>query len=276
MREHEVDDALVRSLLRAKYRRGAWLRDDDLAFEELAPVARSIAGEASELEQRRAARTLRDDPDVAEAVLALQGMVAAGELPALREAGTRGWRAALPAVATGLAGALLAAAAVWLLAVRPAVPEAPVAPGGTPSAVDGGSGLVVKGERDRILVAAKRGTTSFRVQPGDQLKTGDVVGLFYSAEAAGHVGVWHLDGQLQPTRVLQTAVEPGVEVALPNNAIMSEGEGCEWFVGVFSADPLAAANVEAQLRAARLQPSTCDLRATVAGARSVRVVPVRR
>jgi len=146
-----------------------------------------------------------------------------------------------------VAAPLLLAAAVALLVlvpsqwVAPSFPEAPR--------------LVPKGGADTLQIAVQRGGRSFQLEAGGTLQSGDRVGLFYGAEAAGHLVVFYRDRR-GVTRLFprsssgSQAIGPAREGRLDGGARLNDGTGCAWFIGVFADEPMALAELEDEVREA--------------------------
>lgn len=94
----------------------------------------------------------------------------------------------------------------------------------------------------QLHMAVERSGKTFRFFNGDQLKNGDRVGFFYSGPENAYLAVLYGDSegnfvQLFPAQANNSAeIEPGSEIRLPDGAVISPGQGCEWVVGVFSSD----------------------------------------
>lgn len=299
-----LNEAVVEDLLRV------WFAAQDEGeaepeIDELALLARVHAGEASAQEMKDATQLLGSSPEWAEVMVTLQDLVARGVVaPETRPRPAE--RAPEPAPATDDAevvelgsrrrspwshaatAALAAAAAVLIVLAVPRGGEAPpggepAAPGATPEAL--GGELIPKGYIDQLHVAVQRGPNRFTVNPGDPLKTGDIIGLFYSTDSPGHLAIVHLDEQRVVTPLYpgigkaSAQIRPGDKVALPDSAVLEEGEGCEWFIAVFSDEPIALESLGNSLRQSasftRADPA-CKLRASVDGARSIQVFEIKR
>ncbi len=149
------------------------------------------------------------------------------------------------------------------------------------------SSLVVKGDDDELHVAVERQGSRFVLRPGSKLKTNDVLGFFYSTDTAGYLAVFNLDNAgvpelLYPAGQTQSAsVEPGLKVPLPDGGVVQAGQVREWFIAVFSDEPLVLRDV-AEIIAARKRASTksetfeSSLKININGARSVRIIPYIR
>ena len=144
--------------------------------------------------------------------------------------------------------------------------------------------LVIKGGGDALYAAVRRGASKFALRPLDTLLTGDELGLFYSTEKEGCLAVFSRDaaGETDLLYPLDGStskrVVKGVKVPLSDGARVSDGTGCEWIVAVFSDEPIPLDNIAAAVKAGRVDSTSdsCGLRITVAQARSVRVLPVKR
>ena len=144
--------------------------------------------------------------------------------------------------------------------------------------------LSLKGDGDIFHAAAKRGPASFPLHPMEMVATGDRIGLFYSAEAAGYLAVFAMDDDgrvelLYPAdETSSAAVSVGSRVPLKDGAHVGEGEGCEWLVAVFSDVTLDVGQIaDAIERTPRTSLSEgCRLTPSLPGARSVRILPLTR
>lgn len=278
--DHSIDEQTVEELLRMRY---ANERHDEC--EELAQVARVLAGEGDDGAVDRAVVHLRECETCCRAVVTAehaeaqaerigQGAEAigpgAGPWPSPR-AKRRSWTPTLAWVGGLAAAALLAV--VLTTAIRPTADG----PGGP-----GPGELVPKGPGDRVAVAVQRGTKWSLARPGDRLLAGDQFGFFYTTSTAGYLAILHVDGSKQPTVLhpvgrAQSAPAPvGENVGVEGGGEMTAGEGCEWFVTVFSDEPLRIDDLKDRLRRAALDVDDCRLALEVPDARTVRVFPVRR
>jgi len=246
----------VEALLQARY------EPSESDCPGLLDIAEATAGDADETLRRRAREHLVDCPDCAAALL-----VAAGEEEPASAGAPRLRRRVAIAAAAAVA---IVAGTTALLVDRPAGPG--------PS--DGR--LVRKGPGDTLAVAVLREGRPHWVRAGERLGDGEHVGLFYSAAAPGHLVVLHVDAEARATVVAPVSgntplsVVPGELAPLEDGAVMTPGAGCEWFVAVFSSLPLSPERVAEQVGRADTSRAGCDLAVSVPGARSVRVLPVRR
>ena len=121
------------------------------------------------------------------------------------------------------------------------------------------------------------------MRESDTLVEGDRIGFFYHTKHDGYLAVLHVDANGDVTTLFPPAgehsrsISAGVEVALPDGAVVARAEGrCEWFVGVFSDRALATAPLRATLSAAARQARACRMTVTVEGTRAVSILGVRR
>ncbi|MFT7622805.1 MAG: hypothetical protein ACI9WU_001980 [Myxococcota bacterium] len=188
------------------------------------------------------------------------------------------WRSRLQGAAVGA----LVAALAFLVLRPPARELAPPAQELAPPA----STLVPKVAHapatDRLSVAVKRDEQRWRLVPGERLIAGDTIALFYSTDSAGHLTVVHVDSAGEPTLLAPAgeanamAMDVGRDVMLADGGVLEDGEGCEWFVAVFSDEPLSVGAVERAVRDAERDDDACVLNAEVPGARALVNLPVRR
>lgn len=135
---------------------------------------------------------------------------------------------------------------------------------------------------DSLVVAAQRGGRQWRVEYGDSLREGDLIGLFYSARRSGYLMVAYVEGTGKVTPlypavgVTSAPVEAAGSRSLRTGGVMKGGTGCEWFVAVFSEAPLDRARVHRELSDLQARSSGCLLQPTIPGARSVAAVLIRR
>jgi hypothetical protein len=237
----------------------AWEKEAD----DLNIVAAALTPDAPAGDREQGAAVLESDSDLRSAVFVLAGI--AGIPPARLIKSSRRTRARMITLASLAALVLISTTAVFEV-LRP----------------DRGEMLLPKGSSDSLRVAVERGNLRFRVQPMDRLEDGDRVGLFYSATRGGYLLVMTRDqdkhvATLSPARAGESApIRPGVDVALPDGAVVGRGESCEWIVAVFSDAPLKESEVRAQIAGAEYVRETCELRLKIPEARMVRIVPVRR
>lgn len=267
-----VDTALVARLIAMRTTPA-----DDTPCPEIHALAAVLAGRAAPEVAAVAEEHLSRCPSCRAAMLTLGRLASDGTLgplptldglksPPRRRHRVRASRLQRHAAAAGVA-LLLGAGLYWRLASRP---------DGTQDAP-----LSVKGEADELHVAVQRGGDRFRLRPGAELKTGDTLGFFYSAEEKGYLAVFGVDesgetATLYPAGETHSApVSSGRQAPLPDGAVVGEGEGCEWFVAVFSEVSL---DLEALRRAIADGESgeDCRLALRIPGARTVFVLPYAR
>lgn len=143
-----------------------------------------------------------------------------------------------------LLGAIAAAALMWLgsPANSPLVANHHDGRAPTAHAAPTGPALLAKGAWS-MHVGVRRGESTFRATPGDILRSGDQLGLFYSAARGGHLMVLYVDDAGEVVRIVPAresrslAVSAGAELPLPDSAVVGPGEGCEYIVGVFAREP---------------------------------------
>ena len=144
------------------------------------------------------------------------------------------------------------------------------------------SQMSVKGTGDRLTLAVKRGSAEFIFTSGDTLKTGDAVGLFYTAETDGYLAIFGMDAAKEVTLLYPAGgtksakIVPKENAPLPDGAAVQRGQGCEWVIGVFSNEALDTAPIAEELRAAPENRRTCRLKVEISGARQVRVLSIVR
>jgi hypothetical protein len=230
--------------------------DDERDYETLAlavlPGARP--------EDRRGAETLlAADPELAEAeALARELEAKAPSIPMTPPA--RFSRPAL-AIAAGLVVAMLAAGlSSSMFDRRPLIARGSTAEGAA---------------HDVLTVRVKRGEALLPTGDAGRLEAGDHVGFFYSTDRPGYLMILHRDRTrvvlLDPAGSTRSRpIDPAGNPRL-GGAEITPGEGCEWFVGVFSDDVLDAEHVRAAVERGASEPDVCELRVDVAGARSVEI-----
>lgn len=105
-----------------------------------------------------------------------------------------------------------------------------------------------------LEVAVQRGGQQFLAPSGAALQTGDQLGLFYTAPTDGYLTVLYADAHSEPTRIFparapdSAKVTAGSNLPLKDGAVLGEGSGCEWVVGVFTAAPLPASRATELVR----------------------------
>jgi len=134
----------------------------------------------------------------------------------------------------------------------------------------------------RLHVAVERNGHAFRLQDGVRLETGDRLGFFYNAARGGFLTILYgeADGdfvRLYPALAGQSAaVEVGSEVRVPDGALISPGQGCEWVVSLFTETPLGAADAEAAVEHMWSTRDGCKLGTHGLPEAEVQVVEVQR
>ncbi len=174
----------------------------------------------------------------------------------------RARRPALVAVAVALAAAL----ALFALWQRPPPTERGLTPMG------GDITLHVTVVRGDVLRPVERAT----------LVTGDRLGLAFSGPA-GHLRVFAVspDGvaDLHPLDGGSTTFAGGEDIPLPAGAVLTPGDGCEWLVAVFSAEPGPLADARAAVDAAyrpRAADGGCALGPLAVPGAQIHAVEIRR
>jgi hypothetical protein len=221
----QIEDGL-RRLLRP--------RDDDLPCSPA--LYRYAAGESSPEERQEFEAHLFGCRDCREA------------LARFRQPQRRAWRRWTAAAAALLLVGVLAAAAWWLRRDHVPAPQ----PGA----------LAMKGGF-HLTVAVARGDRRFVAASGAELQAGDRLGFFYSSPTAGYLVLLFADENGTVARLYPPA-EPerlpaGERVRLADGALVEPGSGCEWIVGVFTAERPDVARLEGALRGALRRREACQL-----------------
>lgn len=141
----------------------------------------------------------------------------------------------------------------------------------------------VKGFEDTFLVAVRRGErVNVATQEINHLKTGDQLGMFYSALNPGYLMVVNID-QAGRTSILypagqrrSAAIAAGENRSLADGAVVNEGTGCEWITAIFSDAPLEIATVKAAIETSQKRDNNCTLDVSIPKARTVKIVPFSR
>jgi hypothetical protein len=133
-----------------------------------------------------------------------------------------------------------------------------------PGVRDAGT-LHVKGRAAfELQVAAAHGGRTFRLAEGARLAPGDQLGFFYSAPTSGYLVVAHASPD-EVTRIFPasggggTPVAAGREVRIPDGVRVSPGQGCAWFIGLFSRRALGEEETSGILRRMVAERSGCRL-----------------
>lgn len=162
-------------------------------------------------------------------------------------------------------GVIAAAAALFFFVMRPgAPPEAPQL-------------RTMGAHAYRLEVAVERGGQARTVSSGDTLKTGDRIGLFYTAQMAGHVHVLYVGAEIDVFLASKPIAE-GERVALPAGGELTDGEGCEYIVGFFSKVAIDPDVARKAVLNARRDADTCTLTLPegALGPIDVQVIGIRR
>ncbi len=118
----------------------------------------------------------------------------------------------------------------------------------------------------KLQVAVQRVEDRFVARSGDEFQSGDALGFFYSSAKDGFLSVIFYDAQGNQEKVFPTeqkgaaAVKAGVEVALPDGAVVEDGQGCEWIVALFAEAKFDPGSLSLQIQeAARAAGPGCRL-----------------
>lgn len=143
--------------------------------------------------------------------------------------------------------------------------------------------LTPKGSAWSLELAVQRGGQQFRAPSGATLRTGDQLGLFYSAGSDGWLTVLYADDHGEPTRIFPAREQGSAKIAAGKNlplrdgAVLGEGQGCEWVIGVFTKAPLSAARSAELVKQMVSSRHGCTLSSPPAEAHAeTRVVVVKR
>ncbi|MBL8955353.1 MAG: DUF4384 domain-containing protein [Myxococcaceae bacterium] len=170
------------------------------------------------------------------------------------------------APALALAAALLAFVATWLV-------PAPAS-----------DRLVPKGVASWSLdLAVQRGGQQFLAPSGARLQKGDQLGFFYSSDRDGYLTVFYADAVGAPVRIFpargdaSAKIAAGEKVRLSDGAVLDDGSGCEWAIGVFTPAPLSGEKARELVSAMLGGRQGCTLGAAPKGSLAVvNVVVVNR
>jgi hypothetical protein len=148
-------------------------------------------------------------------------------------------------------GPLAIAATLLMLVLRPSI------------APDGDAQYKIKGTY-ALHVAVQRGTQRFGGVSGADFAAGDVLGFFYTAPKAGYMYLMFADEADTVSTIYPTGrpvlLPAGVEVALPNGAVLEPGHGCEWIVAVFSSQAVELEDIkQALLQALAVRGEGCQM-----------------
>ncbi len=134
-----------------------------------------------------------------------------------------------------------------------------------------------------LELAVQRGGQQFLAPSGARLLKGDQLGFFYSAPRDGYLTVLYADAKGAPVRIFPARGEQSAKVAageklpLSDGAVLDDGAGCEWAVGVFTPAPLADDKARALVSAMLAARKGCVLGPAPDGANAdVKVVVVNR
>lgn len=143
-------------------------------------------------------------------------------------------------------GVIAAAAALFFFVIRPN--------NGEPQAQ-----LQAMGAHAYSLeVAVERGGQARAVKTGDTLKTGDRIGLFYTAHMPGHLHVLYVGAEIDVFLASKPIAE-GQRVALPAGGELTAGQGCEYIVGFFSKTAIDPDMARKAIEDARRDADKCTL-----------------
>lgn len=180
------------------------------------------------------------------------------------------WDAARPAPprrSFGLIlGGLAAAAALLFFVLRP---------GERPRTTEGEQLTTMGAHVFELEVAVKRGDQARRVEPGDTLKTGDTIGLFYTAHAPGHLQVLFVGAAID-VLVPSREITAGERIALPAGGELTAATGCEYVVGLYSKEAVPVEVAREALANAKRDDAACTLTVTGLEAVDVKVIGIRR
>jgi RNA polymerase sigma factor (sigma-70 family) len=244
---------------------------------ELFSLARVIAGSNDELDARRADEHLSSCAECRELSMLLH------QLDAEEEFGDDTRRGKSPFYREGFLGrssltyAIFSAAAVLVLGLSIVFSVSRV-----PSEEEKGGRLSVKGYEDDFIVAARRGASTFTINPMDRLQEGDALGMFYSSDRSGYLLVLSIDASknavvLYPAEKLTSApILEGERISVADGALVEQGQGCEWLAAVFSDEPVNADAAIRAVKTGRMTHAQCRLDLEVDGARTIRILPVTR
>ena len=137
-----------------------------------------------------------------------------------------------------------------------------------------------KGNFDNIFVVAQRGARQFKLKEGDRLIQGDQLGFFYSTDEPGYLAVFALTEDSEVTLLFPAGkkssdpITVGNQVPIPDGAVIDQGKGCEWILGVFSDTPLDTDPMIGVFKNAS-RGKNCELVVPeISDTRSIRVFPV--
>lgn len=192
----------------------------------------------------------------------------AANRPAVVPRQTLRWLLAALVIAAGVAVAIVPG---WLESPTPDQ-ESPLTPKGHGA---------VRGPADRLEVAVRRGKLEWVASALDTLETGDLVGFFYTADTDGYLLIAHVDAAMDATVVFPAGgqrsapVHAGRSRQAVDSAVLTPANGCNWFVGVFSDEPIDSVRLREAISKMAVQDD-CELDLRIPEARSVSVIPVLR
>lgn len=109
-----------------------------------------------------------------------------------------------------------------------------------------------------LEVAVDRGGQARPVKSGDTLRTGDRIGLFYTAHQPGHLHVLYISEDIDVFLPSKPIAE-GERVALPAGGELTDGQGCEYIVAFFSQDAIDPDMARKAVSSARRDAEKCTL-----------------
>lgn len=134
-----------------------------------------------------------------------------------------------------------------------------------------------------LELAVERGGQQFLAPSGARLQKGDQLGFFYSADRDGYLTVLYADAKSAPVRIFpargdaSAKVSAGQKLPLSDGALLDDGAGCEWAIGVFTPAPLSGEKARALVSAMLAAREGCALGSAPSGTGAdVKVVVVNR
>jgi hypothetical protein len=171
----------------------------------------------------------------------------------------------MPALAASLTLAVIGGTVLFAMNA-----DRPLRPRGDPERKD---------TRDDLTILVKRGGELLPSGAADRLEVGDHVGFFYSSDRPGYLMIIHRDevevSVLDPAEAKQSRRIEAMDGARLGGAEITPGKSCEWFIGVFSDEPLESRDVRAAVARSVSRQGDCALEVAVPGARAVAVHPYR-
>jgi len=232
-------------------------------------LARYVAADLSEEEQEHFKRHLATCPACQADMRGYEELAGAWQGPASEAKIGRAWFRSWPRLALAASAAmLLLALALFLPPDSPRSPERKLIPKGA----------------FELLVAAERKGHTFRVENGSVLNEGDRLGFFYSATQAGYLMILYIDESGELVRLypaeelLSSPVVQGINLSIPDGALVKTGSGCEWVVGIFSRRELSEALLGEAVKKMWARRSSCrlDREAAKLDHVDIQVIQVRR